>query len=106
MAWFLYVVWMTSTMRHRVPLMNRPSLLIVAAALFASPASGFAAHEESHDRSRDGARTAGQVQDEQPGGRGRLRFRDGPVCMCSLGMNEEDIERAQEERRRGGWRRN
>ncbi len=31
--------------------------------------------------------------------RGRLRFRDGPVCMCSDGMSEEDIRRAERERR-------
>lgn len=41
----------------------------------------------------------------QPSTQGRLRFRDGPVCMCSQGMSEEDIQRAQDERWQPRWRR-
>lgn len=33
-------------------------------------------------------------------GSNRLRFRSGPVCMCSSGMSEQDIQRAQERQRR------
>ena len=37
---------------------------------------------------------------QQSQGRNRLRFRNGPVCMCSSGMSEQDIQRAQERQRR------
>lgn len=29
----------------------------------------------------------------------RLRFRNGPVCMCSQGMSEADIQQAEQRRR-------
>lgn len=30
--------------------------------------------------------------------RDRLRFRNGPVCMCSQGMSEADIQQAERRR--------
>lgn len=85
-------------MKYRLPLM-----LVVFLAFV--PAVGLAAHEEGAGSGHEVAPSARDGQQEAPR-RGRLRFRDGPVCMCSLGMSEQDIERAQEERRRSGWRRN
>lgn len=31
----------------------------------------------------------------------RLRFKDGPVCMCSGGLSEADIRKSEELRRTG-----
>lgn len=36
----------------------------------------------------------------EPGVSGRLKFRSGPVCMCSQGLSEEDIREGQQ--RQGG----
>jgi hypothetical protein len=39
------------------------------------------------------AQTSGLPSSPQPNRRpSRLKFRDGPVCMCSRGMSEADIQ--------------
>jgi hypothetical protein len=104
MARFLYEV--VGSMRTGTRQLNHCLPLALAALLVFLPAAGYAAHEEGSggDHGAD-ARSAGQPEEDAPR-RGRLRFRDGPVCMCSLGMSEEDIQRAQEERKRNRWWRN
>lgn len=53
-----------------------------------------------------GREAASDSEAPSPGsGGGRLRFRDGPVCMCSLGLSEEDIQRSNRDRRDGGEQR-
>ena len=57
-----------------------------------------------------GGQSAGKakaVEDRvQPPRSQRLRFRDGPVCMCSQGMSEEDIQRSREKRQKEDGREN
>jgi hypothetical protein len=103
MARFLYEV--VRSMRTGTRQMNLCLPLALAALLVFLPAAGYAAHEEGSggDQGAEG-RSAGQAEEDAPR-RGRLRFRDGPVCMCALGLSEEDIQRAQEDRAREGQRR-
>lgn len=37
-------------------------------------------------------------QSGEPARSSRLRFRSGPVCMCSTGLGEEEIEAAERRR--------
>lgn len=37
-------------------------------------------------------------QPGEPARSSRLRFRSGPVCMCSTGLGEEEIEAAERKR--------
>jgi hypothetical protein len=77
--------------------MMRSSLLALLLAAVVLPTGvAQAAHEAEHGA---GAAASGA---EAPARSNRLRFRNGPVCMCTLGMSEEDIQRAQSERRRKG----
>ena len=79
----------------------------LAALLLAAPLPALAEHEGGAAAGHGVEAGQGRSSRNEEPRRGRLRFRgDGPVCMCSLGMSEEDIQRAQEERRQsGGWRR-
>jgi hypothetical protein len=68
----------------------------IAINLALATGGAFAAHEsQEHGAGSSMAETTAAP-------RNRLRFRNGPVCMCTLGMSEEDIQRAQSERRRSG----
>lgn len=101
MARFLYALIGIMRAQHRNLLITLP-LAIGALMLTAAP-SAFAAHEDGQAAGHgEDARTT-----QEPPARSRLRFRDGPVCMCSQGMSEEDIQRARDERRdtASRWRR-
>ena len=42
--------------------------------------------------------------DGQPKPSQRLKYRRGPVCMCSTGLSEQEIEAAERRRREGRLR--
>jgi len=69
----------------------------------AMPALVTAGQDEPEEQGREAAST-GEAASSSTGG-GRLRFRDGPVCMCSLGLSEEDIQRSSRDRRDSSERR-
>ncbi|HDP89663.1 MAG TPA: hypothetical protein ENN42_06880 [Thioalkalivibrio sp.] len=72
------------------------SVWFLSALLLAAP---LLADEGRGGEDRQDARTAEAQTESRPSPGGRLRFRDGPVCMCSQGMSEEDIQRSREKRR-------
>jgi hypothetical protein len=74
-------------MKYLIPTGILALLLVLSPAAMADSASG-----------ENGSRAA-EATIPAPVKRGRLRFRDGPVCMCSQGMSEEDIQRAEQARR-------
>ena len=69
----------------------------------AMPALVTAGQDKPEESGREAAST-GEAASSSAGG-GRLRFRDGPVCMCSLGLSEEDIQRSGRDRRGSSERR-
>jgi len=82
--------------RVRVVTVVAALMLMFSSAALAQSSSGGERGQSAEATEKPGA---------QPPARGRLRFRNGPVCMCSQGMSEEDIRRSEEERqKRGGGR--
>ena len=78
--------------------MMKPSVSMIGFLFLASmPVVSLGDEARADERVQDARNVADQVQ---PPRSGRLRFRDGPVCMCSQGMSEEDIQRSREERRK------
>jgi hypothetical protein len=77
-------------------------MILLTASLLMLPALS-----EADTQSRDQGARFSEAQESAPAPqrKGRLRFRDGPVCMCSQGMSEEDIQRAERERREQSGRR-
>jgi len=74
-------------------------LIAAAAALMlVIPPAAFAQSNSGGERGQSAESAERQVS--EPPTRGRLRFRNGPVCMCSQGMSEEDIRRSEEERQK------
>ncbi len=65
--------------------------------IFVGSVTASASERQSDPRGQGAASSQSSASEQR--GSGRLRFRDGPVCMCSLGMSEEDIQRSAEERR-------
>ena len=47
--------------------------------------------------------TAAMAEEEERDS--RLRFKDGPVCMCSSGLSEADIRKGEQSRREEADRR-
>ncbi|ACL71174.1 hypothetical protein Tgr7_0070 [Thioalkalivibrio sulfidiphilus HL-EbGr7] len=78
-------------------------MILLATSLLMFPAM---AQADGRTQDRGAEATQAENVTEAPQRRGRLRFRDGPVCMCSQGMSEEDIQRAERERREQAGRRN
>jgi len=46
--------------------------------------------------------TCNDVLAQEFPGSGRLKFKQGPVCMCDKGLTEKDIQEAQKSRNNGG----
>ena len=98
MARFLYMKSRDDMRGNAMRLMT-----LVAASLLMFPAL---AQADGRAQDRGAVATQAENATEAPQRRGRLRFRDGPVCMCSQGMSEEDIQRAERERREQSGRGN
>ena len=74
-------------------------LIVVATAMvLVLPSVAFAQSNSGGERGQSAE--SAERQGSQPPVRGRLRFRNGPVCMCSQGMSERDIRRSEEERQK------
>lgn len=70
--------------------MMRPHFLLMTLLLVTAACAVKADHGEENP-----AMVKGMTSMEPPARSNRLRFRNGPVCMCTLGMTEEDIQRGQ-----------
>jgi hypothetical protein len=71
--------------------------LIPALLLFAQIAVG----EESGPSQSQPKQDARVLESSQPPKSSRLRFRSGgPVCMCSTGLSEAEIEEAERKRKK------
>lgn len=76
--------------------MMKPSVSMICFLFLASMPAVSLGDEARADERVQGARNV--TDQAQPPRSGRLRFRNGPVCMCSQGMSEEDIQRSREGR--------
>lgn len=68
------------------------STVVIAMALWASGTPEAVAEEVP------GAVRKAVGQSGEPARSSRLRFRSGPVCMCSTGLGEEEIQAAERKR--------
>lgn len=98
MARFLYVY---ACLHARYLVMKYTILILVGAATALLSPVGWAEHEGGQH-----GVASSELEVVQPPAQRRLRFRDGPVCMCSQGMSEEDIRRSQDSREKPRWQRN
>ncbi len=74
-------------------------VLLAAVMLLGAVGSAGLTASEGSGRQAASPEASDEVSPSDNRRSGRLRFRDGPVCMCSLGMSEEDIQRSARERR-------
>jgi hypothetical protein len=104
MARFLYGIGRGK--RSVNPEMKYLVSLILTLFLFATPMAAFAGQDGRESPGVGNDMRTGQQAQQETARSSRLRFRggDGPTGMCAMGMTDEQIQRAQEERRGRGSR--
>lgn len=81
------------TMRFSLGLLSVVLALAIASPVFAETENAASSQDASTENVQQDAEKAADQPARKKGS--RLRFRDGPVCMCADGLTENDIMASQ-----------